>query len=389
MWLVVGIASIILSVLACGGGLLILALVLAGGGALTAAETLPLAGVAALSLGFGVPLMLHGWAGWRARPSRPFDPSRIGWLWLLLALLVGLGTVVSTRSLAPALLLPPIHVLTMALPPLIVLWLVGRALRGLGGSWREVVASMAGGGSLGLGFSLVSEGLIVFVLILVAAIVAPMVPGGTERLTELATNLQDPTWLTDSNNLMQYLLSPVIALSALGLFSVLVPLIEEAFKTLAAGVVGRWVRPHSARAFLWGVAGGAGFALAENLFNGALGGAESWTVGAVARFGATMMHCATGGLVGWGWGQLWTTRRPLRLLGAYAAAVTIHGLWNAVSVGVVILGSSALLYEGRDDLRLVLAGLGTLTLVGLIGLMTVSFIVALVLAGQKLAADLA
>ena len=41
-------------------------------------------------------------------------------------------------------------------------------------------------------------------------------------------------------------------------------------------------RPGPARALLWGVAGGAGFALAENLFNGALGGTEGWAPGAVA-----------------------------------------------------------------------------------------------------------
>ncbi|MFQ6102239.1 MAG: hypothetical protein ACE5OS_13545 [Anaerolineae bacterium] len=381
LWLIVAIASAAFATLASGGGLLTLGVILANRGTLNAAETLPIAGLMALGLGLGIPLMLHGWAGWQERPSCPFNPSRAWLLWLLLALLIGLGSVVSS---APALLLPPIHVLAMALPPLIMLWLVGGALRGRGGSLREVVAGVAGGGSLGLGLSLIGEGLIAFVLIVAMAIVALMVPGGTERITALARNLQDPAWVTDPNNLLQLLLSPAVALSALGLFSIPVPLVEEAFKTVAAGVVARWVRPHPARAFLWGVAGGAGFALAENLFNGALGGAESWTAGAVARFGATVMHCFTGGLVGWGWGQLWTVRRPLRLLGAYAAAVTTHGLWNAASVGVVLMNSSALLYEG-DDLWLALVGLGMLALVGSLGLMTVAFIAALTVAGRRLA----
>jgi len=132
------------------------------------------------------------------------------------------------------------------------------------------------------------------------------------------------------------------------------------------------------------VASGAGFALTENLFNGALGGVEGWTLGAVARFGATVMHCFTGGLVGWGWGQLWTARRPLRFLGAYVAAVTVHGVWNAAAVGIVLLSASLLTHE-VSGLGLALKSLGLLTFVGTLGLLTVMFIIALLLAGRMLA----
>jgi RsiW-degrading membrane proteinase PrsW (M82 family) len=267
-----------------------------------------------------------------------------------------------------------------------VLWLVGRALRGVGGSWREVVAGMAGGGILGLGIALIGESLIAFALAVVATAVVLTMPGGAQRIASLVRNLQDPAWVTDLDSLLQFLQSPAVAISLLGLFSIPVPLIEETFKTLAAGVVARWVRPQPARAFLWGVAAGAGFALTENLFNGALGGAEGWALGVVARFGATVMHCLTGGLVGWGWGQFWTGRRPLRLLGSYAAAVTVHGLWNAAAVGAVLLSASALAHEG-DVLWLALLSLGMVTLIGLLGLLTVTFIFALPFAGRRLAAE--
>ncbi|HEY68890.1 MAG TPA: PrsW family intramembrane metalloprotease [Thermoflexia bacterium] len=384
LWLIVGIAGAALATLACGSGLLMLALVLVNGDTLTAAETLPAAGMMALGLGLGAPLALHGWAGWRAQPSHPFNPSRVWWLWLVLMLLIGLGAAVSALSLAPALLLPPIHVLVMALPPLIMLGLTGQALRGRGGSWREVIAGMAGGGSLGLGASLIGEGVVVFTLVVIAIVVALMAPGGMEQLARLARDLQDPLWLTDLTNLMRLLLSPAVAISLLGVLSVPIPLIEEACKTLAVGVVACRVRPCPARAFLWGVASGAGFALTENLFNGALGGVEGWTLGAVARFGATVMHCFTGGLVGWGWGQLWTARRPLRFLGAYVAAVTVHGVWNAAAVGIVLLSASLLTHE-VSGLGLALKSLGLLTFVGTLGLLTVMFIIALLLAGRMLA----
>jgi len=385
LWLIVGIAGSALIPLGFGGGLLALALILAGEGTPTAAETLPAAAMMALGLGLGVPLTLHGWAGWQVRPSRPFSPSRVWWMWLTLTLLFGLGTAVSSLSLTPALLLPPIHVLVMALPPLIILWSVGGALHGVEGSWREVVASMAGGGSLGMGGSLIGEGLIGFALVAIVILVALVMPGGAERVATLARNLKDPVWQKDLTSLSKLLLSPMVAVSVLGMFSIPVPLIEEVFKTLAIGVAARWVRPCPARAFLWGVAGGAGFALVENLFNGALGGAGGWALGAVARFGATVMHCFTGGLVGWGWGQLWAARRPLRLLGSYAVAVTIHALWNAAAVGVVLLSASAWAHGG-DDLWLALTGLGTLTLMGLLGSLTVAFVFALLFAGRRLAA---
>jgi RsiW-degrading membrane proteinase PrsW (M82 family) len=305
-------------------------------------------------------------------------------MWLAWMLLVGLGAVISLLSLLPTWLLPPIHVLAMSLPPLIVLWSVGRALGGAGGSWREVVASMVSGGTLGLGGSLVSEGLVALAFGVVAVVVTLMTPGGAEEIVVLVDNLQDPAWLSDFTNLAELLLSPAAAVATLGMFSIPVPLIEETCKTLAAGIVARGVRPHPARAFLWGVAGGAGFALAENVFNGALGGAEGWAMGAVARFGATMMHCVTGGLVGWGWGQLWSERRPLRLLGSYVAAVVIHGVWNAITIIAVLLSAGALVHGG-NDIWLAMAGLGTFTVLGLLGLLTVTFVFALPFAGRQLA----
>ena len=386
LWLIAAIAGGALALLGFAGGLLALAWTLAGGLALTASVTLPVAGMVACGLGLGLPLALHGWGGWRARPSRPFDPPRVRWAMLAWVLLVGLGALISSFLLAPAIWLPPIHVLTMALPPLIVLCLVGRELGGVGGSWREVFAGMAGGGALGLGIALIGEALIAFAFIVAATAVVWVTPGGAERVASFVEKLQDPVWATDLDNLLPFLRSPAVAISALFLFTIPAPLAEETFKTLAAGVAARWIRPRPARAFLWGVAGGAGFSLAENLFNGALGGAESWVLGAIARFGATVMHCATAGLVGWGWGQLWTARRPRRLLGSYAAAVVIHSLWNAAAVGAVLLSVSSLAREG-DELWLAFTGCGTLTFLALLALLTGVSVVALQGAGRKLAAD--
>jgi hypothetical protein len=245
---------------------------------------------------------------------------------------------------------------------------------------------MVSGGSLGMGLSFAGEALIGLALFVLVMAVAWVIPGGKEQIIALGENLQDPTWVRDLSNLAELLLSPPVAVISLGIFAIPIPLIEEAFKTLAAGVVARWARPHPARAFLWGVGAGAGFALVENVFNGALGGAEGWPLGAVARLGATLMHCATGGLVGWGWGQLWAKRRPLRLVGSYIGAVVIHGVWNTTTVSAVLLSASALIHDGTAA-WLPVTGFGTLISLGLIGLLTVVCALAIPLVGRKLAAE--
>jgi len=388
LWLVIGILGCVaLVTLTCLGGLIALMTFFSGPRSLTATQTLPMVSAIVVGPVLGIPLILEGWAGWRGRPSRPFAPPRVWWLGLIvLAVLLALGGIVSLRPLAPVLLLPPIHVLAMSLLPLFVLWPVGRALRGKGGSWRDVIAGMAGGGFLGMTVALIGEGLIVLAVIITVTIVAMVTPGGPERIQELASRMQDPDWIADTQNLLPLLLSPAVVLSTLGILSIPVPLLEESVKTLATGVAGRWLRPTPARAFLWGVAGGAGFALAENLFNGALGGVEGWLPGAISRFGATVMHCFTGGLVGWGWGQLWTARRPWRLLGCYAAAVLVHAVWNASAVGVAFLSVGLMAQKGRV-LQVTFMLLGMLAFLGLLVLLTLVFLVALTVVGHRLAAQ--
>jgi hypothetical protein len=284
-----------------------------------------------------------------------------------------------------AILLSPVHALAMSIPPLLILGLVGWGLDGTGGTRRDVVAGVAGGGCLGLGIAIVLEVAIIIAVIVAVTVSMMLIPGGVDQLYELAQNMQDPDWLADTSNIVDLLLSPIIVVSLFSLLCIVIPLIEEPFKTLAGGVAGHWIRPHPGRAFLWGVAAGAGFALAENLLNGAAGGAENWAAMVIARVGATAMHCLASGLLSWGWGQLWTARRPLRLLGTFAFAIIIHGLWNGGAVGVAYAGMLAVA-QGEDTIRWTSApGLAAIAIVGIMGLLTISFLVALFLIARRLA----
>jgi RsiW-degrading membrane proteinase PrsW (M82 family) len=306
---------------------------------------------------------------------------------MLLVLVVSLsfGAVVTTQSLFPTILLPPIHAVAMGLPPLILLWLTGRALRGSGGSWREVVASIGGGGLLGTTLSFAAEAILVIAVAVVAALALLAVPGGPKQLSELVSSLREPMMLDDASSLLKLLANPAVALASVGVLGVAVPLIEESLKTLAVGVAGAWVRPHRGRAFLWGVASGTGFAIVESLLNGAMAGQEGWIYGAFTRGAASVMHCFTGGLVGWAWGRLWEGRRVLRFLASLAGAVVIHGLWNTIAVALVALAAVSDLAGPEAPWQLA-SSAGIVVLASLLGVLATGLAVSLPVIGRRLAA---
>jgi RsiW-degrading membrane proteinase PrsW (M82 family) len=143
------------------------------------------------------------------------------------------------------------------------------------------------------------------------------------------------------------------------IFVVIAPLGEELFKSLGVALMS-YRRPGAARAFLWGVAGGAGFAIAEGLFNAAIA-LESWSAVVLLRVGSTLMHCLGSGLMGLGWYHLLKTRRPWHILGTYAASVGLHVLWNAGAIGMAAVSLGAMA-SGTDEVSLALSGLGVLVL---------------------------
>ena len=291
-----------------------------------------------LVLVIGTMLGLEGWRIWRGRPSPNFYPRRLGLLAAGVLVLILIGLLLSLTDGAASFLLAPLNAVTMLLLPLLVLGGVGRLLRGRGGTWRDVLAGLMGGATIGTGLAMVGE-ITLVLLVLVLAIALGLLPVDVEELESLTEQMSDPGLLLDPERLAQ-LITPKVVLGALAFVAVATPLMEEAVKTLWIGVAGVWLRPTPARAFLLGVASGAGFALVENVLNSAFL-TSFWTVGVFSRLAATFMHCATGGLVGWGWGQLWTERRVWRWLSASVGAVVLHGAWNGLVVGTVASGLQA------------------------------------------------
>lgn len=331
----------------------------------------------ALGCGLGLPLAWTALQALSGKPSRPLRWPRFWLLLLLFLLVVAIGQVVLSYSPVPWLFFPYFYVLGIVLPVIAVLSLVGRCLArgGLATNWREVLAQLGSGAFLGTAAAFALEIGLIFVLGLVAVVFLALTPGGFEQLQTFLAEPQLAEGFPDLSQLQPLLRSPWLVGLVLFGIAVVAPAIEEAVKTLGVLLLS-YRRPSQARAFLWGVAGGAGFALVEGLLNGALVLAEEqmWAFSIVARAGTVVIHCLAGGLVGLGWQALFGGRRRWRGLGYYVVAVAMHGLWNALVAGVAFAG--LLTAEGAVD--------DTIQGVGALGVALVAFVLVALLVAQFL-----
>jgi hypothetical protein len=328
----------------------------------------------ALAVGLGLSLAWQAGQAIAGRQSGRFRPRRI-WIWLLLfvAALV-LGQLALSSDLAVLLTFPFFHVMAASLPPLVILALMGR---GLGGAarWRDVVLETGSGAFLStfLAFSL-EFAAILGIMAAGLAIVA-MRPGGVTLLQTLASRLQDPGWLQNPSRLASFVESPIILAAVLLFLAGIIPTIEETVKTLGVGLLA-YRHPSMPEAVVWGLAGGAGFALAEGLFN-SISGLDAWAGVVMLRVGASMLHCFTGGLMGLGWYYLLAERRWWRTLGLYTASVALHGLWNALAAGMTLISLRAA-GEGLPVAPRAVTGLGSFAILALLLLLTLGVVFGLV-----------
>ena len=129
--------------------------------------------------------------------------------------------------------------------------------------------------------------------------------------------------------IVPYLTKPGVVASTLILFSVIVPLLEEAFKPLGVWLLAGKLESQ-AQGFSLGALCGAGFALVETLNNS--GQTVDWTEILFTRIGTGAMHITTSALIGGAIVLAWREQRYLRLLATYLLGVFLHGLWNFIAV---------------------------------------------------------
>ena len=371
-WLqVAGAAGIAISILA--------AAVLAGFAVLAFVEGGPSAalgpGIQAIAVGIvgalGIPLLY-----WATRGStKPLGPvSSLTWLLSLGLFSAGLalGGLAFNRGLLPWLLGPAAHLMASAGPVLFTASLVLRSGPVISHRrrWGHFLAGLWVAPPLALVlelFALVPTG--VLVLLGLAA-----TEGGRSALQDLAG--ADLNTEADLLNLLSQVLSqPIVLVVAIAFLAGLVPLIEEAVKTLTVWpLIPR--RPPASQAFLGGALGGCGYALFESLLLAQPG--EAWVSTMVARAGTPLIHAFATGLVSWGLIEAATYGRWLRLPALYLLAVGLHGSWNLFAAGISLAGLSVesggeilspaaagiLSYSGL----LVLLGLSTISAAGLISI---------------------
>lgn len=347
--------------------LLYLTTIVSPSGAVSISTITTTAAFSVLGLGLGGML---AWHSIRALKNQPTARFRLPSVWLLAAVFIVaavVGQLLINFSLLPTLFFPPIHILATVIPPLVILAAVNRALAIIAPSWREMTIQLVSGAFLSTTLAFLSELLLAVIAFLVIAAVTALFPGGMGLIETLSRNLQDPLWLEDPDNLQQLLSFPPVSITLILVFVIGGPIIEEVVKLL--GVVAMSYRhPSAARAFLWGVASGAGFALVENLFNTTVA-LDVWILIIVLRLGATAMHCLATGLAALGWQRLWVERRPLKFVGAFSLAVGFHILWNMVVVGMVGIGLFAANFQ--TELLLALSG-GAILLLGILFLLLVA-----------------
>jgi RsiW-degrading membrane proteinase PrsW (M82 family) len=340
-----------------------------------------------LLIAAGAIFALEGWRLWRGGDPRIFRPRRVWLLWGLFLILLLVGLLLSLAEYLPSFVsrLPPlllafISVTIMFLLPLLILVTVGRLMRGRGGKVRDVLAGLLSGSTIGTGLAMVIEIGIVVVLVILA-VALNLLPFDFSDVESLREQMDQPGLMENPEELLSFVTPGLFALIFF-FIAIITPLVEEAVKSLGIGIASIWVRPDPARAFLLGVASGAGFAMVENILNSAITG-PLWTVGVFSRLAATLMHCATGGLMGWGWGQLWTERRWTRWLLAALGAFALHGAWNGLVVGAV--GGGLMAGTRPDDMVWVIGGgMAALILMGLLLLLALGVLGGLVWASRRL-----
>lgn len=359
-------------------GILGIAFSLLGGGPDSLMSVTISTALMVLLVGLGSASAWHAWQAIQGRPSAKFGPKRVWPLVILFILALVLGQAVLSLSLLTVLTFPPLHTAASILPALILLVAVGRVLRNAA-TCRDMVLQVAAGALLAAPLAMALETVAILSIAISTISGLALQPGGQEQLVTITSYLQDPAWLQDPSALAPALLTPFVMAAALALVAGLIPLIEEAVKTIGVGLTA-YRKPSLAQALLWGLAAGAGFSITEGLLNSA-GGLGAWLPTVLLRLGTMLLHCLTGALMGLAWYNLFSARKWLRSVGLYLISVAIHGLWNGLATMATLLSLTTPDTGSASD-TLLISGIGMLVV--LLLLILLAFFMAGGLAGLTL-----
>ena len=281
----------------------------------------------------------------------------------LIPLALFAGNWIASRQEFAWLMLPPFHILAIGLP---VLFLTYLAVRGIPlGSPQRAWGVFAAGSFIGPVLIFGAELAVLIAFLGIGILWLSSQPDLMNTLVTQMESLQNGSISPEQAQqlILPFLTRPTVIYTIMIFSAVIVPLLEELLKPIGVWfLVGTPLTP--AGGFTAGILCGAGYALIESL--GLASSGEAWASLAVARMGTAGVHIITTGLSGWALALAWRQNRYLRLGGVYLFNVCFHGLWNALTLTIVVsslprLGNSLSMYAGLEKI----AGIAPMILVGL------------------------
>jgi len=274
--------------------------------------------IAAVYLGlFCGPLaVFHGFKSITNSQSSPVKMPAFYLYWIILALVLGLGSLILNIELSVELLFPPIFMLGAALSVLAVLaW----AYRKMGWpiTWRQAGLAFISGSTLSI--------IVTILLGITLPYIAYML---LEPLWYVADEFADLAW--GAPGFIERLFSSPLILVFLAVTAVEAPIPEEFAKALGIPLFGRMRIQNGRQAFAIGLASGAGFAVLENmLYEGLYASYHGWGWGGITllRSIGSVLHPIGTGIIALGWFRM-KDGGAGKLLKAYLLSVGLHTLWN-------------------------------------------------------------
>lgn len=266
----------------------------------------------------------------------PFANWHIALAFAIVIISIAIGTAASLlENIWVSWFFLPVLTILVIVPPVWLIFGLGSHRLDLGARWRFFSI-------LGIGMTIAPLIMIILeILVLGSMIFLGAIYIGISRPEMFAEikYIADQLSITTDEQVMINLLTPYLTnttLIAIGIsyIAVIVPLIEELFKPLGVWLFGFQIETPT-QGFVLGLLSGAAFALFESL-NASADGSMSWGAIVTARAGTSLLHMTASGIVGWGIVSAFKEKRYGRLVGAYFAAVLIHGIWNASAAGTGI-----------------------------------------------------
>ena len=236
--------------------------------------------------------------------------------WIILGMVLGLGTLVINTDIASEFLFPPLFVLGAALSTLAVLAWAYRKM-GFPITWRQASLAFVCGSTLAILVAIILEMTLPYLAYLLL-----------EPFWYLAEGFADIAWGTPG--FIERLFASPLVIVILAITAVEAPIPEEFAKALGIPMFGRARIQNERQAFAIGLASGAGFAILENmLYEGLYAYHNGWAWGGITllRSIGSVLHPLGTGIIALGWFRM-RNEGAGKLFKAYLLSVGLHTLWN-------------------------------------------------------------